>query len=66
MPLELLKCSENCRGVVGTCVANDTMLRRAAQLLLAAENHHFEDSMHLKVKESNFRLLSPIPHLLDL
>ena len=50
IPLELVKCSENCRGVVGTCVANDTMLWRSAQLLLTAENHHFEGSMHLKAK----------------
>ena len=30
------------RRVVGACNANDTMLRRSDQLLLAAENHHFE------------------------
>ena len=30
---------------------NDTMLRRSDQLLLTAENHHFEGSKHLKAKE---------------
>ena len=50
-PLELLNRSENRWGVVGTCIANDTMLRRPDQLLLTPENHHFEGSMHLKTKE---------------
>ena len=40
--LELLNRSRIIRGVLGTYNANDTMLRRSAQLLLAAENHHFE------------------------
>ena len=48
LTLNFLNGSENCRGVVGTCIANDTMLRRPDQLLLAAENDHFEGSMHLK------------------
>ena len=43
--LELLKCSENRRGVVGACNANDTMLRRSVQLILVAENDLFEGSM---------------------
>ena len=32
-------------GVVGSSNPNDTMLRRSAQLLLAAEDHHFEGSL---------------------
>ena len=46
-PLELLNRSENRWGVVGTCNANDTVLRRPDQLLLTPENHHFAGSMHL-------------------
>ena len=37
--------------------ANDTMLRRSNQLVLVAENDHFEGSTHLKAKEgTNTRL----------
>ena len=36
--LELLNRSRIIRGVLGTYNANDTMLRRSAQLLLAREN----------------------------
>ena len=36
---------------MGTYNANDTMLQRSDQLLLAPENHHFEGSTHLKAKE---------------
>ena len=48
LPPELLKRSEIIRTVVGTCIGNDTMLRRSDQLLLTLENDHFEGSMHLK------------------
>ena len=41
------------REVMGACKANGTMLRWSDQLLLAAENHHFEDCTHLKVKEGS-------------
>ena len=34
-----------------THYANDTMLRRSDQLLLAPENHPFEGSIHLNAKE---------------
>ena len=37
--------------VVGACVYDDTMSRRSNQLLLTAENDHFEGSMLLKEKE---------------
>ena len=47
LPLELLNRSEIIRRVVGHDNANDTMLRRSAQLLLTPENDHFEGSMHL-------------------
>ena len=40
--------SENVREVVGWYGANDTMLRRSAQLLLTPENDHFEGSMQLE------------------
>ena len=52
LPLILLNGHKNDRGVVGTCIANDTMLRRSDQLLLTPENDHFEGSMLLKAKES--------------
>ena len=51
MALIFTKTSENDREVVGWYGANDTMLRRSAQLFLAAENDHFEGSMLLKAKE---------------
>ena len=42
---------------MGTCNANVTVLWRSLQLILVAENGHFEGSTHLKVKEgSNARL----------
>ena len=41
----LLTAYKNRREVVGTCDANDTMSRWSKQLLLAAENGHFEGSM---------------------
>ena len=44
---DLPKRSKNDREVVGPCVAKGTMLRWSDQLLLAAENHHFEGSTHL-------------------
>ena len=40
--LELLNRSENRRGVVGHENSKGDMLQRHAQLLLFAENHHFE------------------------
>ena len=49
-PLELLNRYNFCRGVVGTCDANDTMSRWSDQLLLTAENDHIEGSMLLKAK----------------
>ena len=49
----LLNRSENDRQVIKTYNANGVMLRRSDQLLLAAENHHFEGSTHLKAKEGN-------------
>ena len=51
LPLDLLTAYKNRWGVVGSCDANDTMSRWSDQLLLTAENHHFEDSKHLKVEE---------------
>ena len=36
---------------MGTYNVNGTMLRWSDQLLLTAENHHFEGSTHLKAKE---------------
>ena len=51
LPLELLKRSGSIRMVMRTHYANDTMLRRSDQLLLAAENLHFEGSTHLRSKE---------------
>ena len=36
---------------MGPYNANGAMLRWSDQLLLTAENHHFEVSMHLKVNE---------------
>ena len=57
LPLDMRKCSENDRYVVGTCDDNDTMLRRPDQLLLTAENDHFEGSSHLKVEDrTNLRM----------
>ena len=53
--LELLNRPRIIRRVLGTYNANDTMLRRSAQLLLAAENYHFEGSMHLKANEGEWR-----------
>ncbi len=50
-PQGLLKCSEIIRGVMGPCNANGTMLRQCDQLILVAENHHFEGGPHLKAKE---------------
>ena len=47
----LLTVSKNRREVVGTCDCNDTMSRWSDQLLLAAENGHFEGSMLLKEME---------------
>ena len=44
MPLELLNCSRIVREVRKTYTANGTMLRWSDQLLLTAENHHFEGS----------------------
>ena len=44
LPLELLNPSENGWEVMGACNANGTMSRWSNQLLLAAENHHFEGS----------------------
>ena len=48
LPLELLKHSEIIRTVIGLCNGNDTMLRRSNQLVLVAENDHFEGSIDLK------------------
>ena len=51
LPLELLKCSRIIREVRKTYNANGNMLRRSDQLLLTAENHHFEGSTHLSEGE---------------
>ena len=48
--LKLLNRSEIDRGVVETYCANGTMLGRSAQLFVTPENHHFECSVHLKVR----------------
>ena len=48
LPLELLNRYKNGWEVMGACNANDTMLPWSDQLLLAAENHHFEGGTHLK------------------
>ena len=58
--LELLNRSRIIRGVLGTYNANDTILRRSAQLLLTAENHHFEASMHLKSQVSGPRAFGTV------
>ena len=55
--LKFSKTSETDRGVVGWYGANDTMLRRSAQLFLAPENDHFEGSMLLKMKEGIIKTL---------
>ena len=47
LPLELLNRYKNRREVAGACDANDTMSRWSDQLLLTAENDHFEGSMLL-------------------
>ena len=41
LPLQLLNYSRIVREAGKTYNANDTMLRRSDQLLLATENHHF-------------------------
>ena len=45
MSLILLTAYKNRWGVLGTCIASDTMLQRSDQLLLSLENDHFEGSM---------------------
>ena len=50
LPLELLKPSGIIRIVVGTCNGNDTMLRQSNQLVLVAENDHFEGRANLKME----------------
>ena len=51
----LLYDHKNDARVVGSTVANGTMLRRSSQLPLMAENDHFEGIIHLKAKEEYFR-----------
>ena len=57
------------RIVMGTYIANDTMLWRSDQLLLTTENDHFEGSMHMEVKENCrfrwifYRKIQPYIHI---
>ena len=51
LPLELQECSKNISVVMGHGSANGAMLRRSVQLLLVAENEHFDGCMHLMVWE---------------
>ena len=56
LTIGLLKRYKNRRRVVGTCIANDAMLRWSAQLFLVTENDHFEGGVDLKMDLRKYRM----------